>query len=132
MNSSDVDVIKAHYAASDRGDLPGMLAPLAPDVSWTEMAGFPYAGTYVGPAAVRDGVFGRLAGEWDDYTAEVEEVVGAGDGIVLGIGNYSGTYRATGRSMTARFVHVWRLKDGKVHRFEQFTDTAHVAAAMER
>ena len=128
--SSDVDVIKAHYAASDRGDLPGMLAPLAEDVAWTEMAGFPYAGTYIGPDAVRDNVFGRLAGEWDDYTANVEEVVGAGNGIVLGIGNYTGTYRATGRSMTARFVHVWRLSDGKVHQFEQFTDTAHVVAAM--
>ena len=128
--SSDVDVIKAHYAASDRGDLPGMLAPLAEDVAWTEMAGFPYAGTYVGPDSVRANVFGRLAGEWDDYTANVEEVVGAGNGIVLGIGNYSGTYRATGRSMTARFVHVWRLEDGKVRRFEQFTDTAHVVAAM--
>jgi uncharacterized protein len=128
--NSDVAVIKAHYAASDRGDLPGMLAPLADDVTWTEMAGFPYAGTYIGPDAVRDNVFRRLAGEWDDYTADVEEVVGAGNGMVLGIGNYTGTYRATGRSMKARFVHIWRLTDGKVHRFEQFTDTANVTAAM--
>ena len=130
MNADDVAVIQAHYAASDRGDLPGMLAPLAEDVAWTEMAGFPYAGTYIGPDAVRDNVFGRLAGEWDDYTANVEEVVGAGNGIVLGIGNYTGTYRATGRSMTARFVHVWRLTGGKVHRFEQFTDTNQVRSAM--
>ena len=128
--TSDVDVIKAHYAASDRGDLPGMLAPLADDVAWTEMAGFPYAGTYIGPQSVRDNVFGRLAGEWDDYTADVEEVVGTGDGIVLGIGNYSGTYRATGRTMNARFVHVWRLSGGKVRQFEQFTDTVRVADAM--
>jgi uncharacterized protein len=128
--NADVDVIKAHYAASDRGDLPGMLAPLADDVRWTEMAGFPYAGTYVGPDAVRDGVFGRLAAEWDGYTATVDEVFGTGEGVVFGIGTYSGTFRATGRPMQARFVHVWRLSDGQVRRFEQFTDTTAVRTAM--
>ncbi|PXX71445.1 hypothetical protein DFR70_101868 [Nocardia tenerifensis] len=127
----DLEVIKAHYAASDRGDLPGMLAPLAPDVAWTEMAGFPYAGTYIGPDAVRDNVFARIAAEWDGYTAAVDEVAGAGDGIVIGIGNYSGTFRATGHWMTARFVHVWRLSNATVQRFEQFTDTAAVRAAMQ-
>ncbi|MFI1918053.1 nuclear transport factor 2 family protein [Nocardia sp. NPDC020380] len=129
-NNSDLEVIRAHYRASDRGDLVGMLAPLAADVAWTEMAGFPYAGTYIGPEAVRDNVFGRLAAEWDGYTATVDEVVGAGDGIVVGIGTYSGVYRATGTKMTARFVHIWRLENGEVRRFEQFTDTAAVRAAM--
>ncbi|KAA8883856.1 DUF4440 domain-containing protein [Nocardia colli] len=126
----DLEVITAHYAASDRGDLPGMLAPLAADVAWTEMAGFPYAGTYIGPDAVRDNVFARIAAEWDGYTAAVDEIAGGGEGIVIGIGNYSGTFRATGQWMTARFVHVWRLSGGTVTRFEQFTDTALVQAAM--
>lgn len=129
-DDSDVEVIKAHYRASDRGDLPGMLAPLADEVAWTEMAGFPYAGTYIGPDAVRDNVFGRLAAEWDGYAATVDEVIGTGAGMVIGIGSYSGVYRATGVAMTARFVHVWRLTEGRVHRFEQFTDTAAVRTAM--
>lgn len=129
-DNSDLELIRAHYRASDRGDLPAMLAPLAPDVTWTEMAGFPYAGTYIGPEAVRDNVFGRLAAEWNGYTATVDEVLSAADGIVVGIGTYSGTYRATGTPMTARFVHLWRLQNGKVHHFEQFTDTAAVRAAM--
>ena len=128
--ADDVDVIRAHYAASDRGDLAGMLAPLAADAEWTEMAGFPYAGTYVGPDAVRDKVFARIGAEWEGYAATVEEVLGAGDGVVLGIGTYSGTFRATGKSMSARFVHVWRLRDGLVRRFEQFTDTELVNAAI--
>ena len=62
---SNADIITAHYAASDRGDLDGMLAPLADDVSWTEAAGFPYAGTYLGPDAVAAGVFQRIHDEWD-------------------------------------------------------------------
>jgi uncharacterized protein len=54
---SPLQIIKDHYAASARGDLEGMLAPLAEDAEWTEMAGFPYAGTYIGPAAVRFELF---------------------------------------------------------------------------
>lgn len=122
------EIIEAHYAASDRGDLQGMLAPLADDVVWTEMAGFPYGGTYHGPQEVADGVFGRIGAEWDGYTATIDEVLDCED-TVVGIGRYSGTYRATGKHMKVRVVHVWRLRDGKVTAFEQFTDTLRVDEA---
>lgn len=126
--STNLDIIKAHYAASDRGDLEGMLAPLADDARWTEMAGFPYAGTYVGPDAVRAGVFIRIGSEWDGYTATITELVDGGDTIV-GLGEYAGTYRATGEYFSARVAHVWHLAGGKVVAFEQFTDTLLVARA---
>ena len=127
--STPLEIIKEHYAASSRGDLAGMVAPFAPDVSWTEMAGFPYAGTYVGPEAVIAGVFGRIAAEWEGYRADPEHFVCEGDEVVA-FGTYSGAYRATGKSMAARFVHHWTLVDGAVIRFEQYTDTRLVAAAM--
>jgi ketosteroid isomerase-like protein len=123
------DIIKAHYDASDRGDLEGMLAPLAPDVRWTEMAGFPYAGTYVGPDEVRANVFERIGAEWDGYTAAITELIDGGD-TVVGLGTYSGTFKATGRAFEARVAHVWRLENGRVVRFEQFTDTALVRDAV--
>lgn len=126
---SNYEIVQAHYAASDRGDIDGMLAPLASDVRWTEMAGFPYAGTYIGPEEVRRGVFERLGAEWDGYTAAITELVDGGDTIV-GLGTYSGTNRATGRSFEARVAHVWRLADGRVVAFEQFTDTARVRDAL--
>ncbi|HWS50047.1 MAG TPA: nuclear transport factor 2 family protein [Microbacterium sp.] len=126
---SNADVIRTHYAASDRGDLEGMLAPFAEDVRWTEAAGFPYAGTYVGPAAVAANVFARIQDEWDDYTVAIDEVVDAGE-TVVGIGTYSGTYKQTGRFFAARVAHVWRLKDGRVVAFEQFTDTEMVNRAL--
>ena len=93
------------------------------------MAGFPYAGTYVGPDAIIDGVFKRIGEEWDGYTFTLEKLVDGGTTIV-GIGTYSGTYRKTGKPMSARVVHVWEMGDGKVVSFEQFTDTKLVAAAM--
>lgn len=125
---SNLEIIRQHYAASDRGDLDGMLSVLAPGARWTEMAGFPCAGTYVGADAVRAGVFERLAAEWDDYTADINEVLDAGD-TIIGIGEYSGRNKRTGTSFRARVTHVWRLEDGTVTAFEQFTDTLLVARA---
>jgi len=125
---SALDIIRAHYAASDKGDIDGMMAPLAPNAQWTEMAGFPYGGTYVGPDAVRANVFEKINAEWDGYRAELTEFV-ADDQHVVAVGTYSGTYKATGRPFTARVAHYWTLEHGKVVRFEQFTDTRLVAEA---
>lgn len=127
--STPLQTIQEHYAASAKGDIAGMLAPLSPSVSWTEMAGFPYAGTYVGPEAVRVNVFDRIGAEWDGYQAVPEEFVSDGRSVVA-FGTYSGTYRATGRAMVARFVHHWVFEGGVVVRFEQYTDTRLVAAAL--
>ena len=83
----------------------------------------------VGPAAVAENVFARIAVDWDDYTLSVDEVVDGGD-TVIGIGTYSGTYKRTGRFFAARVAHVWRLENGEVVAFEQFTDTEMVARAI--
>ena len=127
--TTPLQIIKDHYAASARGDLEGMTAPFAADISWTEMAGFPYAGTFIGPEAVKAGVFQRIGAEWSDYQAIPETYVASG-GNVVAIGHYSGTYKASGKSMRVRFVHHWTLAGAKVVRFEQFTDTHLFRMAM--
>ena len=127
--STPLQSIRDHYTASAKGDLEGMLAPLAPDVSWTEMAGFPYAGTYVGPEAVKAQVFDRINADWDDYRAVPETFLSDGQDVVA-FGTYSGTYRATGKAMVARFAHHWVFANGVVVRFEQYADTHLVVSAI--
>ncbi|GII63771.1 ketosteroid isomerase [Sphaerisporangium krabiense] len=128
--SKNLDAVRGSYEASAAGDVDGLLRLLAPDARWTEMAGFPYGGTYVGPDGVKSEVFSRLGSEWDDYQAVPEQYVDGGDVIVV-IGNYRATYRATGKYMDVRFVHVWHCEDGVAKRFEQFTDTALVQQALQ-
>lgn len=127
--SKNFDAIRSHYAGSDTKDLDAMMAPITDATAWTEMAGFPYAGTYVGRDAIIAGVFARIGAEWEGYTFTLERLVDGGATIV-GIGTYSGKYRKTGKAMTARVVHVWSMDDGKVVTFEQFTDTKLVAEAI--
>lgn len=127
--SRNYEAIKAHYAASDRKDVEAMMAPVTRETRWTEAAGFPYAGTYVGPDAIVANVFKRIAEEWEGYTFSLERLVDGGASIV-GIGTYSGSYKKTGKAMTARVVHVWDMDDGLVVRFEQFVDSKPIAEAV--
>lgn len=67
---TNYDIVKGHYAASERGDIAAMFANVSERVEWTEMAGFPCAGTWIGPQAVMDNVFKVLGSEWENYRFE--------------------------------------------------------------
>ncbi len=129
--STNVELIKAAYAAFAKGDVPAIMAAMAPDIVWNEAESFPYAdgNPYVGPDAIVGGVFARLGGEWNGFSVTVEEIIDAGDTIVSR-GRYGGAYKATGSSIHAQFVHIWRVKGGKLAGFQQYTDTLQVARAL--
>ena len=118
------------YDAFGRGDIETVLGTLAPNVEWTEAEGFPYGGTFVGPDAVLQNVFMKLGTEWDGFAAVPHEFIADAE-TVIALGDYSGTFKATGKSFKAPFVHVWRFRDGKVAKFRQHTDTAVVQRALE-
>lgn len=127
--AANVELVQGIYDAFAEGDVPTVLAALAPEVRWTEAEGFPYAGTYTGPETVRDRVFARLGSEWDGYRAEPSEFIADGETVVA-LGEYSGTYRATGKSFRAPFAHIWTVENGRVVRFRQMTDTELVQRAL--
>ena len=128
MSLENVDLVRGVYAAFASGDVPAVLAAMAPDMEWNEAENFPYAdgNPYRGPDAILGGVFARLGSEWEGFAAVPEEFLDAGDTIVV-LGRYRGAFRATGRSMNAQMVHVWRVAQGKVAAFQQYTDTLQAA-----
>jgi ketosteroid isomerase-like protein len=126
---STYELVRDHYAANDRRDMPGMLADIAADCRWTEMDGFPCAGTHVGPEEIVEHVFKPLGEQFDNYTFTLERLLDAGEEAVA-IGNYTAVHKQTGKSMNVRVVHVWGAAGGKIRRFEQFTDTLRVAETM--
>ena len=126
----NADIARSFYEAVEGGDLPAGLALLTPDCRWTEMEGLADAGTFHGPDEVRDTIFVRIGREWDGFAFTLDEVLDAGE-TVVGVGTYSGTFKATGRSMQARVVHVFRVRDGKIAAFEQFADTLRIVTAKE-
>lgn len=119
---SALEVVKAFYAAAAAGNGPVMAEQLALDVTWIEMQGTPYGGTYKGPEAVFSGVFARLADEWENFQFMPERFHDAGDSVAAS-GWYTGRFRKTGKPLRCRTLHVWDVSGAQVKRFEQFCDT---------
>lgn len=127
--SENTEIIRELYAAFAKGDVPGVLAAFDPDIRWIEAQGFPYGGTYIGPEAILTNVFAKLGSEWDGFSAVPGSFVSDGETIIA-LGEYGGVYKATGRRFSAPFAHVWVVRDRKVVRFQQYTDTALAQAAV--
>ena len=131
MSKDNVGVLRSAYEAFGRGDVPAVLAAMDPAIEWNEAENFPYAdkNPYIGPAAVAEGLFARLGGEWDGFSVALEELLDAGDTVVA-LGRYGGTYKKTGTRIHAQFAHVWRLRGGKIVKFQQYTDTLQATKAV--
>lgn len=127
--ATHLDIIRATYEGNAEDNAKHLLEALAPDAVWTEAAGFPYAGTYMGPQAIMSHVFQRLATEWVDYQARVHTYLADGDKVAA-FGVYAGTYRATGKAMQASFAHLYRLEHGRIVSMQQYVDSAMVREAM--
>ncbi len=122
-----VSTVAAHYAASSQGDLPGMIADFAPDMTWRSMAPRPLQLT--GPDEIVANVFGAFAGRYESFGVEVEELLAAGDEDVVMFGFYAGRTNA-GEDFRIRVCHRWTVRDGTIIAFEQFADSAPMLAAM--
>jgi hypothetical protein len=128
-SEAPVDVVRRQYLASAAGDLEGLRATLAPDVEWTEMAGFPLAGTYRTPVGVTAGVMEALARDWEGWTAHDDTYVVDRENVVV-LARYTASNKATGNDIAVRVAHHFVVRGGLIVRFEQFVDTAKVREAM--
>lgn len=128
--STTVETVQRLYDTLGRGDVPSLLALMAPEIEWTEAERFPYyAGTWRTPKAVIEGLLVPLGRDWLAFSATPTDYVAEGERVVA-LGRYSGTYKATGRSFIAPFAHLWTVRHGKITGFVQYTDTAKVLEAV--
>jgi ketosteroid isomerase-like protein len=129
--SKPAELVRAFYAAVSRGDVPGVIGLLHPDLHWTEAEGFPYySGTWRNPQEVIDKLLVPLMRDWDNFSAVADDYIVEGNRVVS-LGAYAGVNKATGKAMRAPFAHVWQVADGKLARFDMYADTWLVRAAME-
>lgn len=127
-----LQLIHGVYATHERRDTPGLLELLDDDIVWETAEGHPYAGArpWRGHGESVEHVFDPINHDWDGYVTQVDEIIDAGDRIIV-TARYQGTYRATGRSLDAQVCAIYTVRDGKIVRFQQFTDTAQFRAVME-
>lgn len=120
-------VVKEFYDSFVRGDIDAVVATLSDDLDWRESENFLLGdrNPYLSPAAVVDGVFGRIAREFQDYQAGPTELIDGGD-VVVAVGRSKGIMASTGKPFDAQYMHVVRVANGKIVSFHQVIDTLEI------
>lgn len=127
---SNVDVVKDLYQYFDNRDYTSIRSIFAPDTLWIQMDGFPNGGRYIGADSIFTHVFQTFSSKWNGWKAEVTDYLDAGDSV-LALGYYQGTFDSTLKSVKAEFAHHYQLHNGKIVRFQQYTDTLLIHNAMK-
>ena len=128
----NLEVIRSVYAAFGRGDLEGILALLDPQVSWRTPGppDLPTAGLRHGVAAVRE-FFPLLLSTFDVQEFRPVDFL-AQDDLVVVLGTTREGPKGTGRFVDFRWVHVFRLRGGKIVEFEEPADVSALVEEFRR
>ena len=129
---ADLAVVQGMYDAFAVGDVESVVAAMAEDIVWNEAENFPYAdgNPYMGSQAIVEGVFGRIVAEWDYWELDLQDKLQRGNRVAF-FGRYNAKHKDSGKTISAQFVHVWEVVDGKAVSFQQYAETAQVLAAMQ-
>ncbi|MCC6738051.1 MAG: nuclear transport factor 2 family protein [Planctomycetia bacterium] len=122
-------VVKSAYACFGRGDIPGLLQLLSPDVTWQFIGDRKsgYSRRVTGHDQVA-GWFASVARVDGIQTFEPREFL-AGADHVTAIGFERTRALPAGGIYETEWVHVWQLKNGRITRFLGIFDSEAAAAA---
>ncbi len=121
-NSNALETLRRWYRTHDT-------SLLADDIEFDVPPGFPGGRTYHGRDDVVSGIFTLLGRLFDGWTTDVDDIREAGDLLIM-IGRYSGTARATSEHFVVPVVHLWRCNNGALTWFRQYTDTFTIQRAL--
>lgn len=132
VDSANVEAARKMYKTLLAGDMEGAFSVMAGNIRWIYYGGrgtIPFSGEYVG----HDGV----AQFFDDYSSvaeplgmELQSFYSSGETVFV-TGIESSRVLATDKSYAAPWVHVLQFADGKIVSYEEYIDSALVAAAFE-
>lgn len=123
-------IVQTMYAAFGRGDVPGILAHVADDVSWEFEAP-----AIISWGGIRDGkdetmgFFSGIAAEHGDPRLEMTDFLESGDTVAV-FGRYQATIKATGVRVDTPVAHLWKFRDGKVTRYVNIVNSGAFLEAM--
>ncbi|EJL28789.1 ketosteroid isomerase-like protein [Caulobacter sp. AP07] len=133
MSSGNLSVVQQVYERFGAGDVAAILACLTDDVRW-EVVGppdaYPLFGVRTGTAEVL--AFFQGVGENEDFTDfSPRRFLAEGDTVVV-VGHAAYRLKHTGAQVDTDWVHVFTLRDGKVSGFQEYADSAQIAAGYRR
>jgi ketosteroid isomerase-like protein len=116
MSQTNLEIVRRAYEAFNRRDFDAVLQVMDPELEWHQFTQFPDRDTYRGHEDLRDRFLKRqLVEQFGDFRIEIEELVDAGDHIVM-IGRIVAHGSASGVPIRLRVVNILELHEGKVIR----------------
>jgi ketosteroid isomerase-like protein len=116
MNQENVEAIRGIYERWGEGDFRGGVNLFDSLVLYVVGPEFPNVGVHLGTDAVAEFMRGFLE-PWERITIEAEEIVEAGDSVVVAVWQ-RGVGAGSGAAAELRYFHVWSFRGGRVIRFE--------------
>lgn len=117
------DRIRGLLDAAVRGDFAAWRWSLHEGVEW-HMAD----ATYFGPEAVLKGLADRIQ-HFEDFAIDIRRIISAGDTVVVEA-RYRAIAKATGKVLNADVAHVFDVRDRKIVRVQQYSDSCPFAGAI--
>jgi ketosteroid isomerase-like protein len=128
MSKERVDTLRAIYDALNRGDLDAACGGLPPDFEFIPPPMLPEADVTPGPQGLRE-LWERYASIFENYRAEVEETIDAGDTVIV-MAAVAGTSASGPDLKTPSFAWVWSFEDETPVRMEAMPNRATALEAV--
>jgi ketosteroid isomerase-like protein len=128
VNEQPVAVVRALYESFLQRDLERVVGLLSADVEWVEH--FPFRGVARSPAEVA-AVFAAVARQFVRYDMALGTFFEEGDEVAVR-GRYTVQHRERSGTFESTFVHLYRVRGGRVARYEGLLDTARAQALFGR
>jgi ketosteroid isomerase-like protein len=117
---TDLDTIRASYVALNQGDASAALDALHRDAVWRESPELPGSDEFEGRTAIEDFLVGFLE-QWDVFDQQVESTLRSGDRVLVNI-RMTAVGRESGAEVSARYAHVWTMREGRGARVDAYYD----------
>jgi ketosteroid isomerase-like protein len=128
VSRENLDAVRAMFQAFNEGDYARCFDYIDPNVEWEDPRGIPGGGVHRG----HDGVsawFGRWLAAWDDFGVDVEEMIDAGEHVVVSE-RLRGTGRSSGVPIDQSWTAVYALREGRIVRRTDYPDVEQALAAI--
>ena len=127
-----LSVVKALYAAFGAGDAKKIHSLIAPDATWTYHGpsyALPFGGVHNGPEGV-DQFFVQVEQTLSEATPTQREFLVSGDQVAVP-GTEESTVKATGGHYKVNNLHLFKVRNGQIVKFEEFIDSGEVLEAFQ-
>jgi ketosteroid isomerase-like protein len=131
MNTQEYkQLVTEGYKLFQAGDIQKLLELYHDDAEWIapESESLPYAGCFHGKRGIAE-FFNKLNASIQALHMQPKQMIAEGDTVVV-IGESTWLARNTGVQYDNPFVHVFKIRDGKVAQFSSYHDNAPAERAL--